>query len=192
MFSEVAKHHILFLIFHLGGRDVPDATSSPLPPQQHDEKVSAELSNGRIASLEKQLAIEMKVKQGAENMLQMLSKGEKNKKLILETTQMLEDSKVKIDGIKMSVLREQQQIMAFETQCDNNGESSLSRKYSSKGSSLEHRIEDISHHIDVETRVSEGAKNMRTQLMKVQDKKALQEVCCNLYIDIFVLYQFDE
>ena len=144
--------------------------------------MSTELSNSRIASLEKQLAIEMKVKQGAENMLQMLSKGEKNKKLILETTQMLEDSKVKIDGIKMSVLREQQQIMAVETQCDNNGEGSLSRKYSSKGSSLEHRIEDIRHHIDVETRVSEGAKNMRTQLVKVQDKKALQEVCCNLFV----------
>ncbi|XP_065068062.1 serine/threonine-protein kinase N2-like isoform X1 [Rhopilema esculentum] len=158
-----------------GDRDVPDATSSPLPPHSQDGNLSAEVSNSRIASLEKQLNIETKVKQGAENMLQMLSKGDKNKKLMAETLQMLEDSKVKIDGIKMSILREQQQILAFESQCGKNGDDSLYKKNSSKLSLLEQRIEDIRHHIDIETRVSEGAKNMRTQLLKVQDKKATQE-----------------
>jgi len=158
-----------------GDQDIPDATSSPLPPQPKDNHLNAELSNSRIASLEKQLAIETKVKQGAENMLQMLSKGEKNKKLVAETLQMLEDSKVKIDGIKMSILREQQQIVAYEAQCGKNGDDSVYKKSSNKMSLLEQRIDDIHHHIDIETRVAEGAKNMLTQLLKVQDKKAVQE-----------------
>ena len=127
-------------------------------------------------------------------MLQMLSKGEKNKKLVAETLQMLEDSKVKIDGIKMSILREQQQIVAYEAQCGKNGDDSVYKKNSNKLSLLEQRIEDIYHHIDIETRVTEGAKNMLTQLLKVQDKKAVQEVCylvvissqsfCRLLVDM--------
>eukprot|EP00794_Sanderia_malayensis_P015896 gene15896-17496_t len=154
--------------------DAPDATSSPIPPNLQDEKISTELSNSRIASLEKQLAIEMKVKHGAENMLQMLSKG--SKKLMAETHQMLEDSKVKISGIKMSILREQQQMMALESEgADKKGDSSLFKKSSNKSSALEQRMEDLRHHIDVETRVSEGAKNMLKQLLKVHDKKAVQE-----------------
>ena len=147
--------------------------------------MNAELSNSRIASLEKQLAIETKVKQGAENMLQMLSKGDRNKKLVAETLQMLEDSKVKIDGIKMSVLREQQQIVAYEAQCGKNGDDSVYKKNSNKMSLLEQRIEDIYHHIDIETRVTEGAKNMLTQLLKVQDKKAVQEVCFFMKLTFF-------
>ena len=153
--------------------DTPDATSSPVPQNQQDEKVSTDLSNSRIASLEKQLAIEMKVKQGAENMLHMHAKGGKSKSLMLDTQQMLEDARVKIDGIRMSVLREQQQIIAFESQ---GGGSSMYKKNASKVSLLEQRLDDIRHHIDVETRVSVGAKNMLTQLLKVQDKKAVQEV----------------
>lgn len=152
--------------------DTPDATSSPVPQNQQDEKVSTDLSNSRIASLEKQLAIEMKVKQGAENMLHMHAKGGKSKSLMLDTQQMLEDARVKIDGIRMSVLREQQQIIAFESQ---GGGSSMYKKNASKVSLLEQRLDDIRHHIDVETRVSVGAKNMLTQLLKVQDKKAVQE-----------------
>lgn len=167
----------VLLAYILGDQDVPDATSSPLPPQTQDKNLNAELSNSRIASLEKQLNIETKVKQGAENMLQMLSKGDKNKKLVAETLQMLEDSKVKIDGIKMSILREQQQIVAFEAQCGKNGDGSIYKKNSNKMSSLEQRIDDLHHHIDIETRVSEGAKNMLKQLLKVQEKKAILEVC---------------
>ncbi len=108
-------------------------------------------------------------------MLQMLAKGDKNKKLMAETHQMLEDSKVKISGIKMSMLREQQQIIAIEHDTVKKG-GSMYKKTSNKSSQLEQRIDDLRHHIDVETRVSEGAKNMLTQLLKVQDKKAVQEV----------------
>ncbi len=167
--------------------DTPDATSSPVPPNQQDENISTDLSNSRIASLEKQLAIEMKVKHGAENMLQMLAKGDKNKKLMAETLQMLEDSKVKISGIKMSILREQQQMLALESEGDKKGDKSMYKKNSNKSSLLEQRIEDVRHHIDVETRVSEGAKNMLKQLLKVQDKKAVQEVIYCIFGPVYTV-----
>lgn len=60
----------------------------------------------RVAGLEKQLAIELKVKQGAENMIQTYSNGStKDRKLLLTAQQMLQDSKTKIDIIRMQLHR---------------------------------------------------------------------------------------
>ncbi|XP_063472297.1 serine/threonine-protein kinase N1 isoform X6 [Symphalangus syndactylus] len=60
----------------------------------------------RVAGLEKQLAIELKVKQGAENMIQTYSNGStKDRKLLLTAQQMLQDSKTKIDIIRMQLRR---------------------------------------------------------------------------------------
>lgn len=64
-------------------------------------------------SLEKQLAIEMKVKQGAENMIHTLSNGTgKDRKSVLESLheaqQMLSDSKAKIEYIKLMITRVKQ------------------------------------------------------------------------------------
>ena len=127
-----------------------------------------------MASLEKQLAIEMKVKHGTENMLQMLlGKDNKSKKMIAEAEQMLEDSKIKIDAIKMNILREKQNDkMDGETpeQAINSNRASLHEK------SLEHRVDDIRHHIDIETRVAEGARNMLKHFLINSDKKGIQEV----------------
>ena len=138
-------------------------------------------NNSRLKSLEKQLAIEMKVKHGAENMKAMLLAGEKSKKLIAEAEQMLEDSKTKIDAIKMSILREKQQedmqkdsVVQSEPGVDtpdkvNNVKSSHEKK-------LEHRVDDIRRHIDIETRVAEGARNMLRHFLIAQDKKGIAEV----------------
>ena len=125
-----------------------------------------------MASLEKQLAIEMKVKQGAENMLQMLQgKDSKSKKMIADAEQMLADSKVKIDAIKMSILREQQnEKNSTDTPDTPNNRASLHEK------SLEHRVDDIRHHIDIETRVAEGARNMLKHFLINSDKKGINEV----------------
>ena len=127
-----------------------------------------------MASLEKQLAIEMKVKHGTENMLQMLlGKDNKSKKMIAEAEQMLEDSKIKIDAIKMNILREKQNDkMDGEApeQAINSNRASLHEK------SLEHRVDDIRHHIDIETRVAEGARNMLKHFLINSDKKGIQEV----------------
>jgi protein kinase N len=56
----------------------------------------------RISGLEKQLNIELKVKAGAENM--MLSyRGGRDKKLLADAQQMLQDSKAKIEYLKMRI-----------------------------------------------------------------------------------------
>ena len=131
-----------------------------------------------MASLEKQLAIESKVKHGTENMLQMLqAKDNKSKKMIADAEQMLEDSKIKIDVIKMNILRERQnEKNANETpdQALNQNRASLHEK------SLEHRVDDIRHHIDIETRVAEGARNMLKHFLINSDKKGIQEVSIQL------------
>lgn len=64
-------------------------------------------SDPRLVSLEKQLNIELKVKQGAENMIQSISGGHhsRDKKLLAEAQQMLADSKAKIEFLKMRILK---------------------------------------------------------------------------------------
>lgn len=57
--------------------------------------------------LEKQLNIETKVKNGAENMIQSISIGHhgRDKKLLAEAQQMLDDSKAKIEFLKLRILK---------------------------------------------------------------------------------------
>lgn len=57
----------------------------------------------RIENLEKQLNIELKVKQGAENMIQSITG--RDKKLLVEAQQMLQDSKKKIEYLKMKITK---------------------------------------------------------------------------------------
>jgi len=71
------------------------------------ESSSTENSNvsaidDRISSLEKQLNIELKVKNGVENMIQSYSSG-RDKKLVADAQQMLQDSKAKIDYLRMRI-----------------------------------------------------------------------------------------
>lgn len=60
-----------------------------------------------LTSLEKQLNIEMKVKNGAENMIQSISGNHhgRDKKLLAEAQQMLADSKAKIEFLKLRILK---------------------------------------------------------------------------------------
>lgn len=60
-----------------------------------------------LMQLEKQLNIEMKVKHGAENMIQSISVGHhgRDKKLLAEAQQMLADSKTKIEFLKLRILK---------------------------------------------------------------------------------------
>lgn len=68
------------------------------------EYANVSLFDERISSLEKQLNIELKVKQGAENMIQSYSSG-RDKKLLENAQQMLQDSKAKIDYLKMRIAK---------------------------------------------------------------------------------------
>lgn len=63
-----------------------------------------------LMSLEKQLSIETKVKNGAENMIQSITSGHhgRDKKLLAEAQQMLADSKAKIEFLKLRILKVKQ------------------------------------------------------------------------------------
>ena len=134
--------------------------------------------NARLDSLQKQLAVEMKVKQGTENMLAMHNNSRtKDRKLISDTQQMLEDSKMKIEALRMAILREQQQA---STPSRENNHSIKGKENTVPGtglSTLELRVLEVRHHIDIESRVIQGAKNMMKFLQHSgHDKKGLQEV----------------
>lgn len=153
-----------------------------LSPDKTDG-VSNGSGSSRIESLKKQIAVEMKVKQGAENMLAMYSASgskKKDSKLVAEAQQMLEDSRRKIEIIRMALLREQQQGMPVGQEDGVLVGNSSGKENAAPGlglSPLELRIEDLRHHIEIESRVIQGAKNMIKFLSKSgQDKKGLLEV----------------
>uniref|UniRef100_A0A1S4MY61 protein kinase C n=1 Tax=Pediculus humanus subsp. corporis TaxID=121224 RepID=A0A1S4MY61_PEDHC len=147
---------------------------------QNDSHVSPVTSSTdpqdqRWLSLEKQLNIELKVKAGAENMIASL--GHRDRKLLAEAQQMLQDSKAKIEFLKMRINR------AKQLKNDSPANGDRSHKYDSPLEiPLEDRIEELRHRLRIEAAVVEGAKNAikLLQSYKVADKKALNEAQASL------------
>uniref|UniRef100_A0A672UVJ5 Serine/threonine-protein kinase N3 n=1 Tax=Strigops habroptila TaxID=2489341 RepID=A0A672UVJ5_STRHB len=122
----------------------------------------------KVEALKKQLHVEMKVKQGAENMIQMYSTS-KERKLLATAQQMLQDSKTKIEIIRMHIGKVSQSAGAMEDTVDPAGRVTIS--------ALELRIEELRHHLRIEAAVAEGAKNVLKILggSRVQDRKFFAE-----------------
>jgi hypothetical protein len=115
------------------------------------------------------------VKQGAENMLSQFS-GTKDKKLLVEAEELLQDSKAKIEYLKMRILKIKQQATA-------GGDIADKSERSVEVTPVEERIEELRHHLRIESACLEGAKNVLKILnaAKSQEKKALQDAQQNLY-----------
>lgn len=117
----------------------------------------------------------MKVKQGAENMIQMYSTSLKDKKLLAEAKSMLEDAKSKIEYIRMMMMRVKQQSIdeANEQLLNQSNDNNLVNKNNQNSvkegsqtikstklpeiiSPLELRIEELRHRLKVEVAVVTG------------------------------------
>ncbi|XP_069802026.1 serine/threonine-protein kinase N1-like isoform X2 [Dendropsophus ebraccatus] len=140
-------------------------SANPLSPG-----VLSQAQQIHVSKLERKLGIEMRVRQGAENMIQMYSNGSvKDKKLLSAAQQMLSESDTKIH-----ILRTQIRRAAQETSGGGSGTSELSH--------TEMHIEELRHHYRIERAVSEGAENALRMLggVKAQDKSAVNEVQARL------------
>uniref|UniRef100_A0A8C2L8I6 protein kinase C n=1 Tax=Cyprinus carpio TaxID=7962 RepID=A0A8C2L8I6_CYPCA len=129
-------------------------------------KITSPLGS-RVHTLKKQLTMELKVKQGAENIIQTYANSSvKDRKMLSTAQQMLQDSKTKIELLRMQIVKVTQ---ARE------GERETTHP-------LELRVEELRHHLKIEAAVAEGAKNVVKQLgvRKVQDRRALAEAQARL------------
>ncbi|XP_063305291.1 serine/threonine-protein kinase N1-like isoform X1 [Pelobates fuscus] len=130
----------------------------------------SQAQHSRVSGLQRQLNIEMRVRQGAENMLQMYSQGgAKDRKMLAAAQQMLSDSDTKIHNLRTQIRRATQ-------------ETTGSGGVALELSQTELHIEELRHHYRVERAVSEGAENAVRLIgtTRTQDKSAVNEVQARL------------
>ncbi|XP_065092950.1 serine/threonine-protein kinase N isoform X4 [Ochlerotatus camptorhynchus] len=169
-------HELESQIILTQGNSVSSSNGQDMIPSPVTPSGPAELTpnDKLLISLEKQLSIETKVKNGAENMIQSISSGHhgRDKKLLAEAHQMLADSKAKIEFLRLRILKVRQYKLNNKVS-EENGEN-RPRDWET---SLEDRIDELRHRLRIEAAVVDGAKNViRTlQSTKTIDKKALQE-----------------
>ncbi|XP_059175085.1 serine/threonine-protein kinase N2-like [Physella acuta] len=165
--QELQELNAYLLVTNTGALDAGSEHADGIKsPEKGDNQLDQNV-NPRLKSLQKQMDIELKVKNGAENMITMYSTGSsRDKKMLAEAQQMLSDAKTKIEIIRMQMLK-----------VDSAEVNSRDGKASEILSPLDLRLEELRHHIKIESAVAEGAKNViRTlQNSKSEDKKALRE-----------------
>ncbi|XP_068190848.1 serine/threonine-protein kinase N2 isoform X2 [Antennarius striatus] len=131
------------------------------------EEVMSPLAS-RLITLKKQLTMETKVKQGADNMIQTYTNGSvKDRKMLSAAQQMLQDSRTKIELLRMQIVK----VSQAKDEDDSHGHPV------EMISPLELRIAELLHHMKIEAAVVEGAKKVVKQMTgrKIQDRRILAE-----------------
>uniref|UniRef100_A0A4X1TMY3 Serine/threonine-protein kinase N3 n=1 Tax=Sus scrofa TaxID=9823 RepID=A0A4X1TMY3_PIG len=136
----------------------------PAEPAASGSRPLAEQPRARyLEALQRQLQVELKVKQGAENMTHTCASGTpKERKLLAAAQQMLQDSQLKVALLRMKI-------------------SSLEASGSPEAGP-ELLVEELQHRLRVEAAVAEGAKNVVKLLgsRRTQDRKGLAEAQAQL------------
>ncbi|XP_023400636.1 serine/threonine-protein kinase N3 isoform X3 [Loxodonta africana] len=143
---------------------LPSLGPGPSEPVALGPQLRAEQPRARhLEALRRQLQVELKVKQGAENMTHTCASGTpKERKLLAAVQQMLRDSQLKVALLRMKI-------------------SSLEASESPEpGPEL--LVEELRHRLRIEVAVAEGAKNVVKLLgsRRTQDRKALVEAQAQL------------
>ena len=134
------------------------------PPAQRKNVIKT-----RLEGVEKQVSIEQKVKAGAENMIRAYYSGNsKDKKLLHEAQQVLQDSKTKLEVLRMKKMRLVAQLETGDID-----------KHNASLHNPENRIEHLRYRLHVEQQVMRGATNIQKV---ASDKKAQQIVGYHEYI----------
>ncbi|XP_048970967.1 serine/threonine-protein kinase N3 isoform X1 [Canis lupus dingo] len=154
--GELRALHARILLPGPGPGQAEPVALGPQPP--------AEQPRARhLEALQRQLQVELKVKQGAENMTHTYANGTpKERKLLAAAQQMLRDSQLKVALLRMKI-------------------SSLEASGSPEpGPEL--LAEELRHRLHIEAAVAEGAKNVVKLLggQRTQDRKALAEAQAQL------------
>ena len=125
--------------------------------------------------MEKQLAVEQRVKEGAESMIRTITKAKtkQDRALLSKAQQMLADSRTKVEVLKMRILK-----LRSDSAQQSAGDPDEKKK--SLANTPEGRIALLRYRVDVETRLLQGARSIiRAQTDKKAHKKNLEVVCCS-------------
>ncbi|CAB1332451.1 unnamed protein product [Coregonus sp. 'balchen'] len=111
--------------------------------------------SGHICALKKQLTMETKVKQGAENIIQTYaSSSVKDRKMLSTAQQMLQDSCTKIELLRMQIVKVTHAREGEREATETDG------RPSETISPLELRVAERRHHLKIEAAMAEGARNV--------------------------------
>ncbi|XP_023140121.2 serine/threonine-protein kinase N2 [Amphiprion ocellaris] len=149
-----------------GGMDKVDSHSAE---SCQWEEVTSPLAS-RVRTLKKQLTMESKVKQGADNMIQTYTNSSvKDRKMLSLAQQMLQDSRTKMELLRMQIIKVSQARDEERDGTRGHPEEMVSP--------LEQHVAELMHHMKIELAVAEGAKNVVKQLSgrKNQDRRILGE-----------------
>uniref|UniRef100_A0A3B5KS83 protein kinase C n=1 Tax=Xiphophorus couchianus TaxID=32473 RepID=A0A3B5KS83_9TELE len=129
--------------------------------EKDDHTVTSPLAS-RIRNLKKQLTMETKVKQGAENMIQTYSsRSFKDRKMLATAQQMLQDSRTKIELLRMQIVK------VGQARDEGPDEEIIGP--------VELRVAELLHRMKIESAVAEGARNV-TKLVDPKERRAQARV----------------